>query len=148
MRHLCWLTVVLLAGVARGEEAPFPKTEQGERDLAELDRMPVAVECRDISKAINAIQQEQQKRSAELYERLQKLQQSDAYREYRNRRQEIESQRSTAWDVERKAMAEAARKIYAARHEEIKERAKAECPHARTSGLDMMTYPRVDGSEL
>ncbi len=146
MRHLCWLTVVLLAGVAWGEEVAFPKTEQVERDLAELDRMPVAVECRDISKAINAIQQDQQRRSAELYEKLQKLQQSDAYREYRNKRQEIESQRSTAWDVERKAMAGAARKIYAARHEEIKERAKAECPHARTLGLDMMTYPRVDGS--
>lgn len=146
MRHLCWLTVVLLAGVARGEEIAFPKTEQVERELAEFDRMPVAVECRDISKAINAIQQEQQKRSAELYDKLQKLQQSDAYREYRKKRQELESQRSTAWEVERKAMAETARRIYAARHEEIKDRAKAECPHARALGLDVMTYPRVDGS--
>ncbi len=146
MRRLSWLMIVLLATLAQGEEGTFPKTEQVEKEIAELDRTSVAVESRDISKAINAIQQEQQKRSSELYEKLQKLQQSDTYRDYLKKRQVLESQRSREWEVERKAMVEAAKMIYAVRHEEIKQRAMAACPRARELGLDVITYPRVDGS--
>ncbi len=146
MRRRCGLLVLLLAAAARGEEGAFPGTGEVEKDLAELDGTPVAVECRDISKAIGEIQQEQQKKSEALYGKLQELQQSEAYREYLRKRQDIESRRSSAWDVERKAMAEAARKIYAARHEEIRGAAKAECPRAKELGLDVMSYPRVDGS--
>lgn len=145
VRRGCALLVLLLAAAARGEEA-FSNTEKVEKELAALDRMPAAVESREISKAINDIQQERQKQSSELYEKLQKLQQSEAYQQYMKKRRELESQRSSTWDIERKAMAEAARKIYAARHEEIKGLAKTEWPRARKLGLNVMTYPRVDGS--
>lgn len=138
--------IALLAALAQGEEAVFPKTEQVEKKIAELDRTPVAVESRHISEAMDAMQREQEKRSIDLYEKLRKVQQSDAYRDYLKQREVLESQRSSEWEAERKAMAESARSIYAARHEEIKQRAMADCPRARDLGLDVITYPRVDGS--
>ena len=146
MRRVCGWLVALLVAAVHGEEGAFPNTEKVEEALKEIEQTPVAVEYRNISKAINDLQQEHQKQAQELYDKQQKLRDSDAYRDYAQKRKTLESQRSNEWEVERKAMADAARTIYAARHEELRGLAKAELPEARRLGLDAMTYPRVDGS--
>jgi phosphate transport system substrate-binding protein len=43
-------------------------------------------------------------------------------------------------------MAEVARQLYAARHEELRQLAAKETPRARELGLDVLTFPRLDGS--
>ncbi len=146
MRLLCSLLIALVAVATYAQEGALSNTVSVEKRLKELDQSPIAVESRGLSKAIGDIQQERQKQAAELYEKLEKLRQGEAYREYARKRQDLETQRSTAWNVERKAMTEAARKIYAARHEEIRGVAKPELPDSKRMGLDVLNYPRVDGS--
>jgi phosphate transport system substrate-binding protein len=140
------LMVLLLATAAMGQEGPFPKTGKVEEALKELDQMPVAAEYQRQSKVISDLQEGQRKKVQVLYEKLQKLCDSPAYKEYLKKRQALESQRSSAWEVERKVMAEEARKIYAARHEEIRRLAKATLSDAKKLGLDVLNYPKVDGS--
>ncbi len=146
-RPLLFLIFVLLVAATHGQDTAFPKGDKViEEKLKELDKSPIAIEYRDINNAIREIEQEKEKQSTELRENLQKIYQSEEYREYLKKRRDLESQRNKAWEVERKAIAEAAKKIYAARHEEIKGIAKAELPRAKRLGLDVLSYPRVDGS--
>ena len=145
VRAWIWLLVPLLA-TARAEGPAFPATESAEEEIRKLDEDPVAAESRRISEELSAVQKEQQKRSEKLYKKLEELHQSESYREYRRKRQALEDKRQSAWDIERKALAEAARTIYAARHAELRGVARAELAEAKRLGFDVLSYPRVDGS--
>jgi phosphate transport system substrate-binding protein len=142
-----WLIVLAMCwqAVAFGDEVSV-KREQVEKEIDELDKRPVAVEFKAISRKISELQEEQRTKSQPLYEVQQKLGQSDAFKEYLEKRQKLEGDREEAWQAERKAIAEAARAIYSARHAEIKAVASPDLKEAAKLGFDVLTYPRVDGS--
>jgi len=151
-----WAGLVLALAAAYSQETPFPETDKAEQALKELERLPVAVEYRQLQGEIDAIRKEEagkldplkvpfQERLAPLEERLEKLCASPAFREYSSTRWELSQEGRTA-AADRKAMAAAAKALYGARHAEIRGLAQADLPGARALGFDALTYPRVDGS--
>lgn len=146
MRRMWLMLMPLLAVVVHADDGPFPKTDSVEQKLKALDRSAVAIEYQAISTAVGEIEQKKDAQVRGLYEKMEKIRQTDAYRKYAQDRRALEAQRSAVWEVERKAIADAARAIYAARHGEIRSVAKPDLPEARKLGFDVLTYPRVDGS--
>lgn len=140
------LWLVPLVAAAQVEDGSFPKTEAVGEELRQLEQTPAVVEYRRISGQIDEIQQEQQKRADALHKKLREIRESDAFKEYAGKREALEGRRSNEWELERRAMAEAARKIYSERHAEIRGVAKAELAQAAKLGFDALTYPQVDGS--
>jgi ABC-type phosphate transport system substrate-binding protein len=146
MLRISLLLFPLLVLVVHGEDGPFPQIEEVESKLKELEQTPVAVEFQAFSKTLNQIWQEKSKQAEELQKKVEILRQTEAFQKYARKRKELESQRDRAWMVERKKLTESVEKIYTARHEELKSAAKMELSAVKQLGLDVLTYPRVDGS--
>lgn len=146
MPHPSWLLCFLLTAVIPAEEAGLPRTNEASAQIAELDRLPVAVSYHEIAGKINSINEAHRKQRQELEDQLDGLGRSPDFLAYARKRAELEKRRESAWDAERRLMIESAKKIYAARHAEIGSRAPAEVPQARALGFDVLSYPRVDGS--
>ncbi len=146
MKRILGALLLALTTAALGQEAPFPRTDEAEQKIAELDKCPVAAEYRDLQKAIEDIYAVPNKQAQEIREKLNALQRSEAYRDYLKKRDELADKRRDAWSVERQAMAEAAKALYSARHEEIRKAARPELPEAAKLGLSLVDYPKVDGS--
>jgi ABC-type phosphate transport system substrate-binding protein len=146
MRRFAGLLALVLAAGLRGQETPFPKTEQAGEALKRLDEMPAAVEYRRQTQVLDDLEKKHRERVMRLYEKREKLAQSPGYKEYLKRRADLESKRESAWEGERKAMAGAAQQLYAARHAEIRGLAPAQVPEGRSLKFDVLNYPRVDGS--
>lgn len=141
---LLLLTLPLAARATNGP--PRDQAELLNQAIEALDQAPVAVRYRLVTDQINRIQREQSEKTADLYKNLNTIGQTEEFMDYRRKRQELESQREDAWSKERKALADAARELYAARHAELRDRAPASLPGAEKLGFTVLTYPRVDGS--
>lgn len=111
-----------------------------------MAQTPVGRQIADIERKFSAATENVAKARQELQQQYFQLERTEAYEEYQKQRQALEEKRDTEWSRERKAMADAARNLYSARHEELKKLAARETPHAQELGLDAFTFPRLDGS--
>ena len=99
------------------------------------------------SKSGSATRTEESRKAAdEARAQYSSFESTEAYRDYQKRRQALEEKRDTEWTRERKATAEAARKLYVGRHQELIQVTVKDTPQARRLGLDVLTFPRLDGS--
>ena len=122
------------------------RSEQIDAQLRALDQTPVGQKITGMEKKFGSARAQVSEAREELMQGFSRLHDTKEYRDYEKKRQALEDKRDTQWAIERKAMADAAAKLYAARHEELKKLAASDTPHARQLGLDVLTYPRVDGS--
>lgn len=124
----------------------IPETERLNAVIKELDASPPAAAYRELSRRIRALEDGIRPQVETLREEQKRLAQTSAFQEYRQRRQELADQRLTGWDAERKAMQDEARRIYAARHDELRTLAAPDLPQGKALGFDVLSYPRIDGS--
>jgi ABC-type phosphate transport system substrate-binding protein len=125
---------------------PMEQTKRIEAELANLDKSPVGRKIAEIEKKFSTESAQVHTALEENRAEFHKLQDTDAYRDYERKRRALEDQRVTEWSIERKAMADAAKNLYAARHNELRKLALSDAPQARRLGFNVLTYPRVDGS--
>jgi len=125
---------------------PMERSRQIDAQLQKLDQTSVGQKMAEIEKKFSTATSQVREARQEMQTEYAKLEDTEAYRDYQKQRQALEDKRETQWAIERKAMADAAEKLYAARHEELKKLTASDTPHARQLGLDVLTYPRVDGS--
>ena len=125
---------------------PMGQSKRIDAELKKLAQTPVGQEIAAMEKKFQDGMFQVTKAREEIRNGYMELEKTEAYRDYEKKRRALEDQREAKWTIERKAMAEAATKIYAARHEELKKLAPNDTPQARQLGLDVLTYPRVDGS--
>src|SRR5438128_6649997 len=125
---------------------PMAETKRINEELRKLHETPIGKKIADMENRFDATFEQFEKAREELREQFSQIQQTEAYRDYQKSRQAFENKRQTKWAMERKTMAEAARKLYAARHAELKKLSAKDTRGARQLGLDILTYPRVDGS--
>jgi phosphate transport system substrate-binding protein len=145
--YAAWLLFAGAPSYSAGESSdPLAGTKEIDEQLHKLDQTPVGKQIAEIERKFSAATEQVGKAREEVQAQYFQLQQTEAYKEYQNRRQALEDKRDTEWSRERKAMADAARKLYASRHEELRQLATRETPHARELGLDVLTFPRLDGS--
>lgn len=143
----CFLSLACLTGsyqVKAGERAsdPLAHTREVEDELRKLNESEIGRQIADLEARASGYDKER----FTVQDQFLKLQRTEAYREYAKQRTALLNKLDTNWPVERKAMAEAARKIYAARHDELQSLAVKDVTHARELGLDVLTFPRMDGS--
>lgn len=127
-------------------QEPWSQTKEVEDELRKLDQTPVGKQVSEIERKFNVGAQEARKAAEEAQFEWSQLRQTPAYRNYEMRRQALEEKRAARWNEERKAIAEVARKLYAARHKELTELATKDAPEVKRLGLDVLTFPRLDGS--
>ncbi len=125
---------------------PLAQTKQIDAQLLELDQTPVGQKITGIEKKFSSARAQVYSAREEQMDEFRKLADTEAYRDYEKKRQALYEKRDTRWAIERKAMADAAKNLYSARHAELKKLAASDTPQARQLGLDVLTYPRVDGS--
>ncbi len=138
-----WLTLSFLVIVLSAEDRGPVETERISQAIAELDHEPVAVAVNQLRLTLK---RENELHTQPLREQLVALMKTPEYQAYADRRRDLQAQRDGTWPIERKAMADSAQKIYAARHAELRQHAPAELPLGRALGFDLLTYPRIDGS--
>src|SRR5215831_16479937 len=100
-------------------ETPLTQTAEVDQELRRLDETPIGRQIAEIEKKFSAATEQVAKARDDFQEEFFKLQKTEAYRNYQKRRQALEDKRETEWSRERKTMAEAARKLYSARHAEL-----------------------------
>jgi phosphate transport system substrate-binding protein len=140
------LTFELPAQVPGSMPDPLEQSRQIDEELKKLDQTPVGQKVAQMEGTFEDGMHQIAKAREALRTEYLKLEKTAVYDEYTKRRRQLQSQRADKWTIERKAMAEAAEKLYAARHAELKKLAPGDTPKARQLGLDVLTYPRVDGS--
>ncbi len=148
-----WRSIIPVIAVSFGlrefhvlAQEPWSQTKEIEEELRKLDQTPVGKQVSEIEHKFNLGAAEARKAAEEAQSEWSRLRQTPAYRNYETRRQALEEKRGARWTEERKAIAEAARKLYDARHKELTELAINDTPAARRLGLDVLTFPRLDGS--
>lgn len=153
LRHWTWrmLQVLVLASWCFSEtglaaQDPLGKTKEFEEQLRKLDETPIGKRISEMERKFSDATTQAAKANEDLRNEFSRIQQTDVYREYQKRRRDLEEKQDAAWVRERKAMADAARKLYSARHEELKRLALGDTPEARKLGFDVLTFPRLDGS--
>ena len=154
VRRCGWLAGPVLMATAlalRGQITnlpanPMERSRQIDAQLQKLDQSAVGQKIAEIEKKFSGITMQVSTARQELQDQFRKLEDTEAYGEYQKKRLALEDQRETRWSIERKTMADAAWKLYAARHDELKKLAVSDTPLARQLDLDVLTYPRVDGS--
>lgn len=136
---------------------PMSETRKIEEQIAKLADLPVVVELMKIDKQRTELRAATEKQIRELHsaavkqiepldKEYQRLRESEEATAYRKLLSDLDAQRHNTWELERKAITEAARNIYAARHEELRRMAAHPVPNLGKLGLDVLSYPRVDGS--
>ncbi|HVT82512.1 MAG TPA: hypothetical protein VHM90_17860, partial [Phycisphaerae bacterium] len=151
MRHRIILPAVLIAISSAGAQtttAPDALAE-GRRIEAEMKKLqegPGVKEIFELSKKIDELRSKSSREMNELYNQIGKLQESAAYKEYEEKFNALSAKLNAASEADRKKLAEAARQLYQSRHAELQKLAVRDLPGARALGLDVLSYPRVDGS--
>lgn len=139
------LLPLLLACACTAVEG-LPGTEHLNAAIAELDASPPAAAYRALSERIDALNRSVAPQIKALRAEQQQLEETPAFQEYQRRRRELTGQRLEAWETERKVMQETARRLYAARHAELRTLAAPALPQGAALGFDALSYPRLDGS--
>ena len=111
-----------------------------------MDQTPIGKKVAAIEKKFKAATEQATTAQNEYRNEYLQIERSPDYREYLKKRRELAEKEDSTWEIERKAMAEAARKIYAARHNELTRLAVIATPETQRLGFDVLSYPRVDGS--
>jgi phosphate transport system substrate-binding protein len=151
MRHRIILPAVLIAISSAGAQtttAPDALAE-GRRIEAEMKKLqegPGVKEIFELSKKIDELRSKSSREMNALYNQIGKLQESAAYKEYEEKFNALSAKLNAASEADRKKLAEAARQLYQSRHAELQKLAVRDLPGARALGLDVLSYPRVDGS--
>ena len=117
-----------------------------EEELKALDETPVGRKIAEINRKWSAAINQNEAIVQQCQQEFQELNQTSAYLDYAKKRKALAEKEDSSWQRERKAIAEKGQALYKARHEELKKLAVADLPEARKSGLNVLTYPRVDGS--
>lgn len=125
---------------------PLEASRKIEDEIAKLADLPVVKELTEIKAKLEAAQAAADKMVKPLQEQYQRLLQSEAGKSYEQARNDLAAQRQGTWEHERAVMAEAARKIYSARHEELRKGASQPAGALGKLGFDVVHYPRIDGS--
>jgi phosphate transport system substrate-binding protein len=150
-----WALLAMAAAAGAGEPPappgilatdPLAESRRLQEEIRVLDTTGVGKEMSDINASLSAAYQQQEQMRQPIQQRMSELRQTAAYKQYEKKRQEIARQLDAARQAERKAMADTARRIYEARHEELGKLAVEDCPEARRLNFDVLTYPKVDGS--
>jgi ABC-type phosphate transport system substrate-binding protein len=134
------------SGPATSAAVPLEATRKIEDQIAKLAELPVVKELKEIKGKLNAAQAAADKDIKPLQDQYQSLLQSDAGESYQKRLRELEDQLEGTWQHEAAVMTEAGRKIYSARHEELRKAASQPTVALGKLGLDVPHYPRIDGS--
>jgi phosphate transport system substrate-binding protein len=134
------------AATSTASSDPLAINRQIDEEIAKMQTLPGVKEVYDLQKQVNALESQRNEQRNTLVEQMRKLQEADAYKQYQKKVDELNEKRYSEWEVERKAMAEAAKQMYAARHAEIAKLAPGDLPGARDLGFDLLSYPRIDGS--
>lgn len=140
-----YLPALLVASLCFADD-PLPETMALDRQLEALDKSPPALEMAKYDRELNAISARAADERRPAVKAAEKLQETDAWKEYLAKRQELQAKRGNAWDKERAETAQAARALYSARHEELRKLSLGDTPAARSLGFDVLNCPRVDGS--
>jgi phosphate transport system substrate-binding protein len=140
------LLLPCLATLACAAAEGIPETERLNAAIAELAASPPAAAYRALSRRINDLQDGIKPQIKALRSEQEQLEETPAFQAYERRRAELDRQRLSGWDLERQQMQEAAKRIYAARHDELRGLSAAALPQGVALGFDVLTYPRIDGS--
>lgn len=84
--------------------------------------------------------------SRAIQQQIDELSETPEWKQYQQRRRELEQQRNRRMTEEREALEEAGRKLYAGRHAELRRRAPVDLAEGRKLGFDVLSYPTIDGS--
>jgi phosphate transport system substrate-binding protein len=121
-------------------------TRRIDAELNKLDETPIGQKISSIDKRFSAALGQVRDAQNQLENEWADLKDSEDYKQYEKKREALAKQRDDAWSIERRKMADAENKLYSARHDELKQIALQDTPHARQLGLDVLTFPRMDGS--
>ncbi len=135
----------MTASICQAQD-PLEKTKSIDEQIKLLDESAVAKEMRTFSERMNAVRELQEAELYKVIKESEKLQETDEWKTYRQKRNELEKRREVPRDAELKAMAKAAKDLYAARHAELRSKAAGDLPGLKALALDVLTYPCVDGS--
>jgi hypothetical protein len=150
MRRGVLILLLALAGLspnaAAGDGDPLEGSRGIEDEIQRLSETPPFSDVHKLYEELGRISAEAEARRAPLNRRVAELSETAAYKEIEKKIRALEEQRDRKWERERKALAEAARTLYAARHAELRGFAKPAVPKGKALGFDVLSYPRVDGS--
>ena len=139
--------ICLAAAVAHGGGGGLDETERVKAEIEALRAsIPEAAEVERLEAVLVETNKSHYLNTREITEKIDALKETDAYSAFRKEYDALTAKRAEAWEIERIFMAEAMKRLYAARHEEIRGKARRELPNARNLGLDALNFPRVDGS--
>jgi phosphate transport system substrate-binding protein len=149
MRCFISLLVAAMSLPVLGQDVPdlMERTRQVDEQIQQLnDQTPVAREMAELLERRQELEQQWREQSGALSEQINQLQQRPEWQAYEARLVELQQRRSEIAEAGRRGMAESARAIYETRHEQLRQIGRAELSAARGLDLDVLSYPRVDGS--
>lgn len=148
-RAKAFLGLMLLAAatVAHGGGDGLVETERVKAEIEALRAsIPEAAEVERLEAVLCDANTKHYLHAGEISEKIDALKKTEAFAAFQTKYDELTDKRAEAWELERILMAEAMKRLYTARHEEIRGKARREIPNARNLGLDALNFPRVDGS--
>ena len=124
--------------------------DETERVKAEIEALrasvPEAAEVERLEAVLFEAEKRQYLYTREVSERVDALRNTDAFAGFQEKFEVLSHKRAEAWEIERDRLVEAMKSIYSARHAEARGKARRELPNARSLGLNVLNFPRVDGS--
>ncbi|MFO1532017.1 MAG: substrate-binding domain-containing protein [Kiritimatiellia bacterium] len=139
--------MLLAAAVAHGGGDGLVETERVKAEIEALRAsIPEAAEVERLEAVLFEANKNHHLNTREISEKIDALWKTDAYTAFQEKYDELTDRRAEAWEIERKVMAKELKRLYAARHEEIRGKARRELPNARNLGMNVLSFPRVDGS--
>lgn len=117
-----------------------------EQDLEKLNQLPIARELLLLSRHAMEFEERTAREGVLRWTRVADLEQTNAGAAYRAKWDEISRQQQQESVAAVQQLADAAERMYKARHDELAAARPADIPHAHQLGFTILTYPRVDGS--
>ncbi len=116
---------------------------------AKVDRLrqdPVIKQLDKIGEQRDAAEEGHRRLVAPLEAQAQPLWESQEAQIYQQATERLYAAQGVLDDLAHERLQERSTAIYTARHEELRQLAGKECPAARAMGIDVLNYPRLDGS--
>lgn len=148
---------VFTAGLMAGPEGELPpgvsaspelqaKLADAQRKLEKAEQAPAVKRLTELSAQFGAIQESIGQKQAPLQAEMAELWNDPEAHKYNQARSELEEVRREIEDETHDRIFSRAKALYSQRHQELKALAAPDLPHARKLGMDVLSYPRVDGS--
>lgn len=132
-----------------GVSSDDPRVVAVNEAQAKVDRLregPVIKQLEKIGQQRAAAEDEHRRVLAPLETQAQPLWESPEMKAYQEATQSLYAAQNALDDLAHERLQERMAAIYTARHEELRQLAGKECPAARAMGMDVLNYPRLDGS--